>query len=58
MNNTKHIWKCSDIPGNYMCICGASGIWNRELQKIEVLEPVPEKVYERHHSENQVSTLS
>lgn len=49
VNQTKHRWIYSDIPGYFICRCGATGIYNRELEKIEVLEPMPEDVYERRH---------
>lgn len=49
---TRHKWICSDIPGYYICRCGATAIWNRDLQKKEVLEPIPEEAYERRHPEN------
>lgn len=56
-NKTLHSWKCSDSPDNYICKCGATGIWNKDLQKIEVLEPIPEELYERRHSNKNVPLL-
>lgn len=32
----EHIWECSDIPGLFNCKCGAEGIWDKNLQKIEI----------------------
>lgn len=45
-----HNWKCSDVPGHYICYCGTTGIWNRDLQKIEVLEPIPYDIYLKRHA--------
>jgi hypothetical protein len=45
----KHRWKCSDTPGYFICFCGATGAWNRALQKVEVEHPVPWSVYLRRH---------
>jgi hypothetical protein len=44
-----HNWKCSDTPGYYICNCGTTGIWNSDLEKIEVLEPIPYDVYIKRH---------
>lgn len=46
---TIHQWLCSETPGYYICRCGATGHWNYILEKIEVLEPLPEAVYRRRH---------
>ena len=29
-----HNWVCSDIPGVYVCECGAEGYWDREEMRI------------------------
>jgi len=50
---TLHKWKATDMPGHYMCHCGSTGIWNMDLQKIEVLEPVPHSVYLRAHTKSE-----
>lgn len=47
---TKHKWICLDTPDYYICRCGATGYYNTELEKIEVLEPMPKEVYERRHN--------
>lgn len=46
---TEHYWKCTDTPGYYICHCGATGIWNRDLQKIEVEFPMPYETMNRRH---------
>jgi hypothetical protein len=57
MNHTVHNWKCEDTPGYYICNCGATGIWNRSLEKIEVEEPIPYEVYKRRHLMETLNSL-
>lgn len=45
-----HKWKMTYTPGYYICHCGTTGVWNRDLEKIEVLEPVPYETFIRRHS--------
>ncbi len=45
-----HNWKGSEVLGHYICHCGTTGVWNKDLQKIEVLEPVPYETFTRRHS--------
>ena len=45
-----HKWKMTYTPGYYICHCGTTGVWNKDLQKIEVLEPVPYETFTRRHS--------
>lgn len=49
---TKHRWKGTDVPNYYICDCGAIGVWNNELDKVEVAQPIPDYLYlERHVAE-------
>lgn len=44
-----HIWKCANTPGQYICPCGATGLWNSELQKVEVEFPMPYETMKIRH---------
>lgn len=46
---TEHRWKCANTPGQYICVCGATGLWNRSLQKIEVEFPMPYELMKSRH---------
>lgn len=46
---TEHRWKCANTPGQYVCHCGATGLWNRSLQKIEVEFPMPYELMKSRH---------
>ncbi len=46
---TAHEWKQTDMPNYYICNCGSIGIWHEELNKVEVLVPIPYEVYCKKH---------
>ncbi len=46
---TAHEWKQTDMPNYYICSCGSIGIWHEELNKVEVLVPIPYEVYCKKH---------
>ena len=38
VNNHKHNFMCSDIPGVFLCKCGVEQYYSRELQDYVVVE--------------------
>lgn len=49
MQEMAHTWKCANTPGQYICPCGATGLWNRDLQKVEVEFPMPYETMRLRH---------
>lgn len=49
MQEMNHIWKCDNTPGYYICHCGATGLWNKDLQKVEVEFPMPYETMKLRH---------
>lgn len=37
--NHNHYWKCTDIPGYFLCECGVISRYNRETKSKEILVP-------------------